>query len=66
MTEEPKGPTCSAYTDTELRDWLRSTDQQGSGFLQVIAEAALVADLRSYKLLRPVLLELKKEGSGRV
>ena len=51
----------SVYDDAELYDWLRGDAQHSSNFLQRIAEAALVADLKSYNLLRPVLLELKKE-----
>lgn len=51
----------SAYTDPELRDWLVWADEDGSGFLRAIAEAALVADLKHYNLLRPVLLQLKEQ-----
>jgi hypothetical protein len=35
--------------------------RSGNSFLKVTAEAALLADLKHYDLLRPVLLELKKE-----
>lgn len=62
----------SAYFDSELHDWLRWADQHGSNFLRTIAEAALVADLKSYNVLRPVLLKLKEDetrsgrSSGRV
>lgn len=55
--------TESAFTDPELHDWLIWTEENGSGFLRAIAEAALVADLKSYNLLRPVLLKLKEEES---
>jgi hypothetical protein len=34
--------------------------EHGSAFLRAIAEAALLADLRAYRLLRPVLIELQK------
>ena len=50
----------SVYEDAELYDWLRWADQHGSGFLRAIAEAAFVADLKHYNLLRPVLVELKR------
>jgi len=52
---------CSAYDDVELHDWLRWAEENGSSFLKTTAEAALIADLKHYNLLRPVLLELKKE-----
>ena len=48
-------------TDEELHDWLRWAVESGSSFLRTTAEAALIADLQHYNLLRPVLLELKKE-----
>ena len=51
----------SAYTDIERHDWLRWAEENGSSFLKTTAEAALIADLQHYNLLRPVLLELKKE-----
>jgi hypothetical protein len=47
--------------DVELHDWLRWAEGNGSGFLKATAEAALIADLKHYNLLRPVLLELKRE-----
>lgn len=47
--------------DEELRDWLRWAEENGSSFLTTTAEAALIADLKHYNLLRPVLVELKKE-----
>ena len=40
---------------------LRWAEENGSSFLKATAEAALIADLKHYNLLRPVLLELKKE-----
>ena len=61
MIEDPKVPPCSAYTDTELHRWLRWSQENGPSFLRMTAEAALIADLKHYNLLRPVLLELKKE-----
>jgi len=50
----------SASTDNELRDWLASAAEHGTSFLRAIAEAAFVSDLKHYRLLRPVLLNLKK------
>lgn len=50
----------SAATDDELHGWLVRSFENGSGFLQAVAEAALVADLKNYNLLRPLLVELKK------
>jgi hypothetical protein len=47
-------------TDEELHDWLRWAKEQGSSFLRTTAEAALIADLKHYNLLRPVLLDVKK------
>jgi hypothetical protein len=53
----------SANTDPELTDWLRWAFESGEApsFIRAIAEAALIADLRNYSLLRPVLLELKRQ-----
>ena len=51
----------SPAADEELHDWLRWAEENGSSFLKATAEAALIADLKHYHLLRPVLLELKKE-----
>jgi hypothetical protein len=50
----------SASTDNELHDWLIWADEYGTSFLHAIAEAAFVSDLKHYRLLRPVLLNLKK------
>jgi hypothetical protein len=61
MARDSKTTPRSTYTDTELHDWLRWADEHGSSFLRAIAEAAFVADLKHYSLLRPVLLELMKE-----
>jgi hypothetical protein len=47
--------------DEELHNWLRWAEKDGSSFLKATAEAALIADLKHYNLLWPVLLELKKE-----
>jgi hypothetical protein len=51
----------SPATDVELHGWLRWAEENGSSFLKTTAEAALIADLKHYNLLRPVLTELKKE-----
>jgi hypothetical protein len=55
--------TYSANTDPELTLWLRWASESGevSSFIQTVAEAAAIADLPHYALLRPVLLELKRE-----
>ena len=52
---------CSVYEDAELCDWLRWAEENGSSFLKTTAEASLIADLKHYDLLRPVLLEPKEE-----
>jgi hypothetical protein len=59
----------SANTDPELRDWLRWASESAKTpvFVRTVAEAALVACLPDYALLRPVLVELKRqypEGCG--
>jgi hypothetical protein len=53
----------SASTDAELRDWLRWASESGEVpmFVRTVAEAATIADLPDYALLRPVLLELKRQ-----
>ena len=61
MTGDRKMLPCSAYTDRELHSWLVLACDNGSDFLQAIAQAALLADLKHYNLLRPVLLELKRQ-----
>lgn len=55
----------SANTDPDLHDWLRWASESGEtpNFIRTIAEAALIADLPNYALLRPVLLELKRRNS---
>lgn len=52
----------SANTDPELRDWLRwaSDSARTPCFVRRVAEAALIACIPDYLLLRPVLLELKR------
>jgi hypothetical protein len=52
----------SAKTDPELRDWLRLASEGSNTPMLVrrVAEAALIACISDYLLLRPVLLELKR------
>jgi hypothetical protein len=50
----------SAFTDEELHDWLVWAGEHGTSFLQAIAEAAFVSDLRDYYSLRPTLLKLRR------
>jgi 5-methylcytosine-specific restriction endonuclease McrA len=54
----------SAATDPELADWLRWASESGEvpNFIRAIAEAAFLADLPNYALLRPILLKLKSES----
>jgi hypothetical protein len=53
----------SANIDPELSDWLRwaSESHEVPMFVQTVAEAAFLADLPNYALLRPVLLELRRQ-----
>ena len=54
--------TESAYTDNELREWLVWLSSANvSSFLRAISEAASLADLKDYALLRPTLVELKQK-----
>ena len=52
----------SAATDPELHHWLRWVSERGNTpmFVSAVAEAATLASLPDYALLRPVLLELKQ------
>ena len=52
----------SAHTDPELRDWLRWASERGNTptFVRTVAEAAFIACIPDYLLLRPVLVELKR------
>ena len=52
----------SANTDPELRQWLRWASEGGKTpmFVRTVAEAALIACIPDYVLLRPVRLELKR------
>jgi hypothetical protein len=53
----------SASTDPELTDWLNWAFESGEvpSFYRTIAEAAFCADAPTYNLLRPVLMELKRQ-----
>jgi len=50
----------SASADDELHEWLIWARERGASFLQAIAQVAFLSDLKHYRLLRPVLLNLKK------
>jgi len=51
----------SAHTDPELRDWLWASEEGNAlAFVRTVAEAALLASMPDYVLLRPVLVELKR------
>jgi len=52
----------SATTDPELRRWLNWAAEGGNApiFVRAVAEAALIASLPDYQLLRPVLVELQR------
>jgi hypothetical protein len=47
----------SAHTDPELSRWLRWASERGHtpAFVRTVAEAALMACMPNYALLRPVL-----------
>ena len=51
------------HDDTELHRWLRwaSESRKPPYFACTVAEAALIACMPDYLLLRPVLLELKRQ-----
>jgi hypothetical protein len=55
-------PMDSAFTDPELRDWLRWASESGNTpvFMRTVAEAAVIACTPDYELLWPVLVELKR------
>ncbi len=50
-----------AVTDPDLRDWLHWATESGKvpNSVKTVAEAACIADLSNYALLRPALLELR-------
>ena len=56
-------PYYSVHSDPDLTDWLRWAYESGESgiFIKAIAEVAFMADMPHYVLLRPVLLELKRE-----
>ena len=56
----------SASIDPELREWLQwvSESDEVSIFIRVIAKAAFLAATTDYAMLRPVLLELKRQREG--
>ena len=55
------------YNDPDLREWLywASESREVPMFVRTVAEAAFLADLPHYELLRPVLLELKGQNPRR-
>jgi hypothetical protein len=52
----------SAHADPELSQWLVWASERGSTpmFVRTVAEAARMACVPDYVLLRPVLVELKR------
>jgi hypothetical protein len=55
--------TQAATSDPCLRDWLNWVVESDEApmFVKTVAEAASIADLSNYALLRPVLLQLKRQ-----
>ncbi len=55
----------TSHNDPDLRNWLRWAfeSHEVPMFVQTVAEAAFLADSRNHALLRPVLLELKRQSS---
>jgi len=53
----------SANTDPELRRWLRWASEEGNApaFVRTVADAACLACSPDYEMLRPVLLDLKRQ-----
>lgn len=49
----------SAETDPELREWLRFQSESKSNFGRALVEAAKMAELGEYALLRPALVALR-------
>jgi hypothetical protein len=56
-------PSYNVYDDPELTDWLEWAYESGEvpSFFRTMAEAAFLADMPHYVLLRPTLLVLKQE-----
>jgi len=54
-----------AQTDTALVDWLlgvvNSRPVESGGFLRRLAEAALAADAQNYRLMRPIVAEMRRK-----
>jgi hypothetical protein len=55
-------PMDSAFTDPELRDWLRWAAECGNtpAFVRTVAKTALIACSPDYELLRSMLVELRR------
>jgi len=62
---EPQ-PGPAALDDPELRDWLHWASKGGNvpSFVRKVLEAAIYACASDYALLRPVLVELKRQYPG--
>jgi hypothetical protein len=55
----------TAFHDDELREWLTDVIAEGSqDFLAALAELAISADSKSYIVIRPALVELKRQHCG--
>jgi hypothetical protein len=63
MTQETKSESNgSVYEDEDLIRWVRWGESGKAGsFIQTVCEAALVADIRHYLVLRPALLEFMRQ-----
>jgi len=56
----------SPHTDPELHLWLRWASESGRTpmFVREVVEAALIASLPHYELLRPLMVEHKRRYPG--
>ena len=60
MVREATMAIVSVREDIELLPWLRWSEKNGSSVVRAVVEAAILADIPHYLLLRPVLLKLKE------
>lgn len=51
----------TAVTDPELRNWVEFQSKNGTDFLRSIANAAKIADVAEYYLLRPALVMFRSQ-----
>lgn len=51
----------SAQEDPELINWLINAQAHGGSFIQSLADAGIRADWDNYRILRPVLLQMKQK-----